>query len=265
MQTLLKTTLLATAVLSMAMLHAAGDETFGFSIKKVKTRYGKLTEAKNTEEGTEGVVLKYQGKIILDPFKAPGYDANKYQEDFFADRFAYGKTYQIGDTDVIPVYGFNKGANGQLEFPHFLLAIKPDKTAEVYGNDLMMSNKGDYRIKDKKFVADYVQTTVIYDGKKFSSKPKDMKAIPDNVCKALYENREDLEISMEKDEKGEYYFYPSMITRGWLNEAELYKAYDANKLAKAVQKQKISAYRTKKELKNAVSLMLQGFKRGQNL
>ena len=56
-----------------------------------------------------------------------------------------------------------------------------------------------------------------------------------------------------------------MITRGWLNEAELYKAYDANKLAKAVQKQKISAYRTKKELKNAVSLMLQGFKRGQNL
>ena len=31
-----------------------------------------------------------------------------------------------------------------------------------------------------------------------------------------------------------------MITRGWLNEAELYKAYDANKLAKAVQKQKIS-------------------------
>ena len=130
MQTLLKTTLLATAVLTTTALHAAdSDESFGFDVKKVKTRYGKLTEAKNTGEGTDGVVIKYQGKIILDPFKAPGYDANKYQEDFFADHFAYGKTYQIGDTDIIPLYGFNKGANGQLEFPHFLIAIKPDKTA----------------------------------------------------------------------------------------------------------------------------------------
>ena len=241
MQTLLKTTLLATAVLTTTALHAAdSDESFGFDVKKVKTRYGKLTEAKNTGEGTDGVVIKYQGKIILDPFKAPGYDANKYQEDFFADHFAYGKTYQIGDTDIIPLYGFNKGANGQLEFPHFLIAIKPDKTAEVYGNDLMMSNKGNYRLKNRQFVADYVQTTVIYDGKTFSNKPKDMKEIPDNICRALYENREDLEIGMGKDEKGEYYFYPSMMTRGWLNEAILYKAYDANRLAKAVRQKKIS-------------------------
>ena len=250
MQTLLKTTLLAATVWTATTLHAAGDDSFGFDVKKVKTRYGKLTEAKNSEKGTTGVVLKYQGKIILNPFTAPGYDANKYQEDFFADQFAYGKTYRLGDTDIIPLYGFNKGANGQLEFPHFLLAIKPNKTAEIYGNDLMMSNKGNYRIQGKKFIADYTQTSVIYDGKTFKNQPKNLNDIPEDICKVLYENLEDLSIGMEKDEKGEYFFSPSMALRAWLNEAMLYKAYDDQKLAKAVLQQNISYPNFKKQVCN---------------
>jgi hypothetical protein len=241
MQTLLKTTLLATVVLTTTALHAAdNDEAFGFDVKKVKTRYGKLTEAKNTDEGTDGVVIKYQGKIILDPFKAPGYDADKYQEDFFADRFTYGKTYQIGDTDIIPLYGFNKGANGQLEFPHFLIAIKPDKTVKVYGNDLMMSFKGNYYVKDKKFTAEYVQATVIYDGNTFHNTPKSMKEIPEDVCRNLYDSRAELKEGTKQHGKGEFRFEVSRMTNGWIEEAERYKAYDAKKLAKAVRQKKIS-------------------------
>ena len=242
MQTLLKTTLLATAVLMATALHAAdSDETFGFDVKKVKTRYGKLTEAKHPDPDADGaVVLKYQDKIILDPFKAPGYDANKYQEDFFADHFAYGKTYHVGDTDVIPVYGFNKGANGQEVLPHFLIAIKPDKTVKVYGNDLMMSFKGNYYVKDKKFTAEYVQATVIYDGNTFHNTPKSMKEIPEDVCRNLYDSRAELREVTKQHGKGEFRFEVSRMTNGWVEEAERYKAYDAKKLAKAVRQKKIS-------------------------
>ena len=38
MQTLLKTTLLAATVWTATTLHAAGDASFGFDVKKVKTR-----------------------------------------------------------------------------------------------------------------------------------------------------------------------------------------------------------------------------------
>ena len=229
-----QTALLTAAILLAPALHAS--DAYQYDVNKVKSRYGKLTEA-NTEDAP--IVLRYQGKTILDLGNPPGYSMKNHEEDFFASGLGYGKTYRIGEVDVIPVYGFD-GGNGQRQFPHFIIAIKPDKTAEVYGNEKMMSRKASYKIKGKKFVADYMKTTVIYDGKTFTSQPKAMKEIPDDICRGLYENIEDLREGVAPAGEGQYGFSVDNITGGWLYAASSYQAFDPKKIAKAAKQKKIS-------------------------
>ena len=68
-----QTALLTAAILLAPALHAS--DAYQYDVNKVKSRYGKLTEA-NTEDAP--IVLRYQGKTILDLGNPPGYSMKNH-------------------------------------------------------------------------------------------------------------------------------------------------------------------------------------------
>ncbi|WP_040389195.1 hypothetical protein [Cardiobacterium valvarum] len=200
------------------------------------SRYGTFT--KQQKGGSQ--LLLFNGKVLVNSMAPVGY--RNLQDSPYGGfgsfiSFDGDKHYQVGSYEIFPIFTSN-GGNIQRRFPYLLIAIGEDKIPMVLGSNLMESQSAKYRVEGNSFIAEFDDTIAFFANGRFREQPKDLKNIPEALCREMYENRAQLAALIRKKEDLEGIGY---VARRYLafNEQNLYQAASKKKITYAEFKRQV--------------------------
>ena len=229
-----------TEKLSQALPGSPGEddeEAEVYGLKNVlPSRYGTFTK----QQKGDSQLLLFNGKVIVDSMAPVGYkDLQDSPYGGFGNFITFDaeKSYQVGSYEIFPIYTSN-GGNIQRRFPYLLIAIGEDKIPMALGSNFMESQSAKYRVEGNGFIAEFDDATVFFANGRFREQPKDLKNIPEALCREMYENRAQLAAWIRKKEDLEGIGY---VARRYLafNEQNLYQAASKKKITYAEFKRQV--------------------------